>query len=55
MNKENNKTSEPHKFFLNSSQKLDLGSSNKQVTLQNLTFYYAWKIYENSIETINWK
>ena len=43
MNTESSKTNEPHKFVLNLSQRLDLGSSNKHVTLQNLSIYYAWK------------
>ena len=43
MNTENSKTSEPHKFVLNLSQRLDLRSSNKHVTLQNLSIYYTWK------------
>ena len=34
-NTENNKTNEPNKFVLNLSQKLDLRSLNKHVTLQN--------------------
>ena len=33
MNTENSKTSEPHKFVLCLSQRLDLRSSNKHVTL----------------------
>ena len=33
MNTENSKTSEPHKFVLNLSQRLDLKSSNKRVLL----------------------
>ena len=43
MNTENSKTSSPHKFVLNLSQRLDLRSSNKYVTLQNLSVYYTWK------------
>ena len=37
------KTNEPHKFILNLLQRLDLGSSNKQAALQNLSIYYTWK------------
>ena len=33
MNTENSKTSEPHKFVLNLSQRLDLKSSNKRALL----------------------
>ena len=43
MNTENSKTSEQHIFVLNLTQILDLRSSNKQVALQNLSFYYMWK------------
>ena len=38
MNTENSKTNEPHKFALNLSQRLDLRSLNKHVTLQNQDF-----------------
>ena len=41
MNMENSITNEPHKFFLNLSQRLDLKSSNKHVALQNVTIYYT--------------
>ena len=43
MNTENSKTNEPHKFVLNLPQRLDLRSSNKHVTLQNLSIYYTLK------------
>ena len=43
MNTENSKTNERHKFVLNMSQRLDLRSSNKHVSLQNLYIYYTWK------------
>ena len=39
MNTENSKTSEPHKFVLNLSQRLDLRSLNKHAALQNLSIY----------------
>ena len=35
--------SEPHKFVLNLTQRLDLKSSDKHVALQNLSMYYTWK------------
>ena len=41
MNTENSKTNELHKFVLDSSQRLDLRSSNKDVVLQNLSIYYT--------------
>ena len=43
MNTKSSKTSEPHKFDLNLSQRLDLKSSNKHVVLHNLSIYYTWK------------
>ena len=43
MNTENSKTNDPHKFVLNLSQRLDLRSSNKHITRQNLSIYYTWK------------
>ena len=43
MNTKNIKTNEPHKFVRNLSQRLELRSSNKHVTLQNLSIYYTWK------------
>ena len=44
MNMENSKTNEPHKFFLNLSQGLDLRSSDEHVPLQNLSVYCKWEI-----------
>ena len=41
MTTENSKKNEPHKFVLNFSQILDLRSSSKHVTLQNLSIYYT--------------
>ena len=43
MNTENSKTNEPHKFFLNLSQRLDLIRSDKHVALQNLYIHYTRK------------
>ena len=52
MKTENSKTSEPDKFVLNLSQRLDLRSSSKHVALQNLSIYYTWeniiKQYKNN-------
>ena len=39
----NSKINEPHKFVLNLSQRLDLRSSEKHVTLQNISIFYTWK------------
>ena len=43
MNTENSKTNEPHKFVISLPKRLDLRSSNKHITLQNLAIYYAWE------------
>ena len=43
MNTENNKTSEPHKFKLDLTDKLDLKDPNKTVSLANLSIYYTQK------------
>ena len=42
-NTENSKRSQPHKFVLNLSQRLDLISLDKHVALQNLSICYTWK------------
>ena len=43
MNTESSKTNEPHKFVLKLSQRLDLKSSDKHVSLQNLSISYTLK------------
>ena len=43
INTENSKTSQPDKFVLRLSQRLDLRSSNKRIALQNMSIYYTWK------------
>ena len=43
MDTENSKTSQPHKFVLNLSQRLDLRSLNKHLPLQKVPIYYTWK------------
>ena len=43
MNTKNSKTNEPHNFAFNSSQRLDIRSSNKHVPLQTLSIYHTMK------------
>ena len=43
MNSENSKTSEPHRFKLDLTDKLNLKNPNKSVALTNLSVYYTWK------------
>ena len=43
INTENSKTSEPHKFRVNLTSKLDLKNPNKNIALANLSIYYTCK------------
>ena len=43
MNTENSKTSEPHRFKLNLTDKINLKNPNKNMALANLGIYYIWK------------
>ena len=43
MNTENSKTSEPHRFKLDLTDKLNLQNPNKNMALGNLSIYYTWK------------
>ena len=43
MNTENSKTSEPHIFKLDLTDKRNLKNPNKNVALANLRIYYTWK------------
>ena len=43
INTENSITSEPHKFRLNLTSKLNLRNPNKDIALANLSIYYTWK------------
>ena len=43
MNTENSKASEPHRFKLDLTDKLNLKNPNKNMALANLSIYYTWK------------
>ena len=43
MNTVNSKTSEPHKFKFDLTDKLNLKNLNKNMALANLSIYYTWK------------
>ena len=43
MNTKNTKTSEPHRFKLNLTDKLNLKNPKKNIALVNLSVYYTWK------------
>ena len=43
MNPENSKTSEPHRFKLDWTDKINLKNLNKNMALANLSIYYTCK------------
>ena len=43
MNTENIKTSEPHRFKLDLTDKVNLKNPNKNMALADLSVYYTWK------------
>ena len=43
MNSKNSKTSEPHRFRLDLTDKLDLKDLKKNMALANLDIYYTWE------------
>ena len=43
MHTENSKMSEPHRFKLDLTDKLNLKNPNKNMALANLSIYYTWK------------
>ena len=44
MNSENSKTSEPHRFKLDLTDKRNPQNANKNMALAYLSIYYTWKI-----------
>ena len=43
MNTKNSKTSEPHRYKLHLTDKLNLKDPKKNMALTNLSIYYTWK------------
>ena len=43
MNTESSKTSEPYRFKLDFTDKINLKNPNKNMALANLSIYYIWK------------
>ena len=43
MNTENSKTSKPHRFKLDLTDKLNIKNPNKNIGLANISIYYTWK------------
>ena len=62
MNSKNSKTSEPHRFRLDLTDRHNFKKLKKNMTLANLSIYYTWKIitseYSNNkfkISATTWK
>ena len=55
MNSKNSQTSEPHRLFLNLSDKINLKRNDNYVALLNLSMYDMWKNIKNRTKTINLK
>ena len=43
MNSKNSKISDPHRLFLNLTDKINLKRSDKYIVLSNLSISYTWK------------
>ena len=41
MNSKNSKTSDPHRLFINLTDKIDLRKKHKYIVLSNLSVYYT--------------
>ena len=48
MNSKNSKTSDPHRLFLNITDKINLKRIDKYIVLSNLSIYYTWKNIKKS-------
>ena len=55
MNTENIKTSEPHRFKLHLTDKLNLKNPNKSMALANLSIYYTWKVIKSKYNNNKFK
>ena len=55
MNSKNNKTSDPHRLFLNLTDEIDLWRSDKKVALLNLNIYYKGKNVKMSYKNNKFK
>ena len=53
MNNENSGRSEPHRFKLDLTDKINLKNQNKNMTLANLSIYYTWKNIKSEYNIIN--
>ena len=55
MNTKNSKTSEPHRFKLDLTDKLKLKSPNKNMALASLSIYCTWKIIKSEYKNNKFK
>ena len=55
MNTENSKTSEPHRFKLDLTDKLNLKNPNNNMALANLIIYYTWKSIKSEYKITKYK
>ena len=55
INTENSKTSEPDRFRLDLTDKLNLTNPNKNMALANLSIYYTWKNIKSKYNTNKFK
>ena len=55
MNSKNSKTSEPHRFRLDLTDKLNLKDPQKNMALANLSIYYTWKNIKLEYNNNNFK
>ena len=55
INTKNSRTTEPHRFKLDLTDKLNLKDPKKNFALANLSIYYTWKILNQNTTIINLK
>ena len=55
MNSKNSKTSDPCRLLPNLSDKINLKTNNKYLSLSNLQIYYTWKNIKSHTKIINVK
>ena len=54
MNTESSKTSEPYRFKLDFTDKINLKNPNKNMALANLSIYYTWKNIKSKTSAPTW-
>ena len=55
MNSKNSKISNPHRLFLNLTDKIDLRTKDKYIALSNLSIWYTWKNIKKSYRNNKFK